>query len=295
MTLGASLSLIGLFAVIPVYINFALYSRFFCRRKYTSYFIFLSLLILCLATFGYYFFAWVFNVQYHYAQWIGNAIFVVILGTAIKVFKDGIRERIQVHEIKAQQLESELALLKSQINPHFFFNTLNSLYALSLMKSELVPGVILKLSELMRFVLSSSKQNYVALASEIEFLQNYLSLEKFRFERDRKIDFVVQGDCTDKTIAPLLLVPFVENSFKHGVRADAGRFYVRIYAIVSDSTLMFVVENSRAIESQQHQSDSQRLGLLNVQRRLELLYPNRHRLTISHSSDHYSVTLKLQL
>lgn len=294
-TLTASLSYMVFFAVIPVYISYALHNRFINKKQYFLYFLSLVLLIVVSGTCSYYYFTILHDSEYHYVQWLGNAIFVVLLGTAVKVLKEGIKERIQIHEIKSQQLESELALLKSQIDPHFFFNTLNNLYALSLMKSEQVPGVILKLSELMRYILTSSKENKVALAREHEFLQTYLYLQKFRFTHNQNIRYDVEGDMTGKEIAPMLLMPFVENSFKHGVRAVTDQFYIQIKTRISGQELTFTVDNSKPNQNEHLQSDSMRMGLTNVKRRLELLYPDNHTLEIHDYPDRYSVMLRLEL
>ncbi len=293
--LAVSLSYIVLFAIIPVYASYLIHDYFISRKMYLHYFVFIAAVISVSGTFSYYYFALLFDSPYMYVQWLGNAIFVVGLGIAVKVLKREVKDRMQIHEIKAQQLESELALLKSQINPHFFFNTLNNLYALSLMKSEQVPGVILKLSELMRYILSSSNENKVDLAQENEFLQNYLYLQKFRFTQNQNIKYNVDGNIAGIKIAPMLLMPFVENSFKHGVRAVTDQFYIHINLKVSDDNLTFTVDNSKPKQVENQSSDSIRLGLNNVRRRLELLYPDKHTLEISDKPDRYLVTLGLRL
>ncbi len=147
----------------------------------------------------------------------------------------------------------------------------------------------------MRYVLTSSKENKVDLAREHEFIQNYLYLQKFRFTQNQNIQYDVEGDITGYKIAPMLLMPFVENSFKHGVRAVTDQFYVHINAKISDHGFIFTVENSKPGQTENQQQDSMQLGLNNVKRRLQLLYPNKHTLDINDTPDHYTVTLKLQL
>jgi LytS/YehU family sensor histidine kinase len=163
------------------------------------------------------------------------------------------------------------------------------------MKSEQVPAVILKLSELMRYILSSSKENKVDLVQENEFLQNYLYLQKFRFTQNQNIQYNIEGDLTGKKIAPMLLIPFVENSFKHGVRAVTDQFYIHINLIVSGYDLTFTVANSKPKQAESQHADSIQLGLNNVKRRLDLLYPGRHSLEICDNPDHYTVMLRIQL
>ncbi len=293
--LTASLSYVVFFAIIPTYIGYAVYNRFINGKKYIQYFLIIGLLIIFSGTVSYYYFKLFYDSPYNYVQWLGNAIFVVGLATAVKIVRQSFKERIQIHEIKAQQLESELALLKSQINPHFFFNTLNNLYALSLMKSEEVPAVILKLSELMRYILESSKKDSVDLVHEHEFLENYLYLQKIRFTSSQNIEYNVEGDLAGKRISPMLLMPFVENSFKHSTSVNVDQFRIRINLRISDNDLTFTAYNSKLQQAENQQTDSIKLGLDNVKRRLELLYPDQHVLEITDNPDNYYVMLRLQL
>lgn len=293
--LTASLSYVVFFAIIPTYIGYAIYNRFINRKKYVQYFLIIALLIIISGTSSYYYFKFLYDSPYNYVQWLGNAIFVNGLATAVKIVRQGFKERIQIHEIKAQQLESELALLKSQINPHFFFNTLNNLYALSLMKSEEVPAVILKLSELMRYILESSKKNSVDLVHEHEFLENYIYLQKIRFTGSQNIQYDAGGDFAGKRIAPMILMPFVENSFKHSTSTNVDQFCIRIDLKISDNELTFTTFNSKPQQAENYQTNSIKLGLDNVKRRLELLYPDKHVLEITDNPDNYNVMLRLQL
>jgi LytS/YehU family sensor histidine kinase len=184
-------------------------------------------------------------------------------------------------------------LLKSQIQPHFFFNTLNNLYALSLDKSDRVPEVIITLSDLMRYILDSSKKKEVTLAEEVKFIENYLGLEKLRFSESADVRFNVLGDASGKKIAPMLFIPFVENSFKHGMMEPQRNGYVNVSLTIRESELEFVVENSKSDSVQEKEKDSDQLGLKNVKRTLELLHPKMHSLTILDEKKRYRVELKL--
>jgi LytS/YehU family sensor histidine kinase len=160
-------------------------------------------------------------------------------------------------------------------------------------KSNRVPEVIIALSELMRYILDSSKKKEVSLAEEVKFVENYLGLEKLRFTESADIRFNVLGDTSEKKIAPMLLIPFVENSFKHGMMEPERNGYVHISLTIRESELEFIVENSKSNSDQKREKGSNQLGLKNVKRTLELLYPKAHRLTILDEDKRYRVELKL--
>jgi len=225
----------------------------------------------------------------------GNVFGVIFISTSLKLIKRWIRQNIELEAIKAKHFETELKLLKSQINPHFFFNTLNNLYSLSLEKSEEVPGVILKLSDLMRYLLDSAKKKEVPLIKEYDFINNYLSLEKLRYSKRCDIKMNIEGDMSGKVIAPMLLIPFVENSFKHGVSSTVSDSYVQVILNIEQNDLNFSVENSKPEKPEDVNNSSSQMGLKNVRRRLELLYPQRHKLDISETKDMFKITLEIKL
>ena len=186
------------------------------------------------------------------------------------------------------------------MNPHFFFNTLNNLYALSLDKSERVPEVILKISDLMRYMLESSKNRKVELTQEINFLQNYLSLERLRISTNSDVNFNVAGKTDGKMIAPMLLIPFIENSFKHGVSTSTMNKYVHIDLKIEEKNLFFFIENNKQEKNKQENNkedehSSSKSGLKNVTRRLDLLYPDRYKLYIEEKEKSYKVNLEIKL
>jgi len=197
-----------------------------------------------------------------------------------------------------ESMQSELRFLKSQINPHFLFNTLNSLYALTLKKDDKAPDIVIKLSEMMRYMLYECNEPRVPLKKEINYLKNYLDLERLRQRKGIDIQLKVNGNVSDQMIAPLMLIPFLENSFKHGVNANIKDGFVVATLNVEPKAVHFILENSKGSQmpSQLHGNrPSGGIGLVNVRRRLDLLYKGRYELNIRESPSTYAVHLDLEL
>ncbi len=200
-------------------------------------------------------------------------------------------------ELQSKTIESELRFLKTQINPHFLFNTLNSLYALTLKKSDAAPDVVLMLSEMMRYMLYECNEPEVLLSKEINYIENYLNLEKLRLTKNFDVTFDSTGEAGTKTIAPLLFIPFIENTFKHGASHQIKNSFIHIYLEVRESSVIFTCENSKPefLPALQPQRKSGGIGLTNVKRRLDLLYPKKNSLDIEDSPEKYKVTLVVTL
>lgn len=212
----------------------------------------------------------------------------------LKIAADWTRNTREQQKLKAQNLQSELRFLRSQVNPHFLFNTLNSLYALTLKKSEKAPETVLKLSDMMRYMLYESNARLVPLAKEVEYVKNYLALEQLRYDTSGEIRFEIEGDVTDQEIAPMLFITFVENSFKHGMAKVLDKGYVHIYLLIEGDEIRFHLENNKPkIEDDFDVPGG--IGLLNVKRRLDLLYEGRYELNSLATEDTYSVDLYLNL
>jgi len=221
--IAASILVTILFLAISVYINLLwLIPRFFNRRKFFL-FSLLELGNIILFILLNFFVSYVFEGGNHpniLAEVIAEFILVLlflIVSTLLKVMRDSITLQdveLRMKEVEKQKVEAELRALKSQVNPHFFFNTLNSLYSLSLDKSDKAPELILKLSDLMRYVIYESKDDLVAVGKQLEFLQSYVYLERLRSPDYLRIDFFVHGDHYNLEVAPLLLIAFIENAFK---------------------------------------------------------------------------------
>ena len=193
--------------------------------------------------------------------------------------------------LQADKGKAELALLKSQINPHFFFNTLNNLYGLVVEKSEEAPEVVLKLSDMMRYTIYKGKEEFVPLVDEVAYLENYIELHKIRYQKKVDIRFT-QEIAEDYVIAPLLFIILLENSFKHGVERMTEGAYVRLHLTAQLNRITFIIENNF------EESITQKLigiGLENLRKRLEYIYPNQHQLQIEEQAPIYKVQLTINV
>ncbi len=215
---------------------------------------------------------------------------ITLLGTAIavKIFKFYLRSQARLRELENTNLKTELSYLKNQINPHFLFNALNNIYVLSRKRPDETPEAVLLLSDLLRYQLYDCVQEQVALKDEIEYLKNYLKLDKLR-KSNTKIEFDVKGNINGKMVAPFLFLPFVENAVKHGLNPD-GESYLSINIEVGKE-LYFHVANSKSPYTDDKPIGG--IGLTNVRRRLELLYPKRHTLNIRNEKERYIVDLHI--
>ncbi len=201
----------------------------------------------------------------------------------------------QRKELRNEKLSAELKFLRSQVNPHFLFNTLNNLYSLAYSKSPQTTEVISRLSQMMRYMVYDSNHDQVPLEREVDYMQNYISLEKLRLNDQIPIQFEIDGDLGQKKIAPLLLIPFLENAFKHGVSNTNPESWVKANLHVNASHLTFEVTNSISGQSGTAGSAQSGIGLENVRKRLELNYPDRHELKISQNNKQFNAKLDIQL
>ena len=199
----------------------------------------------------------------------------------------------QLLQSEKQKIQIELKALKAQINPHFFFNTLNNIYSMSLDKDERLAGTILQLSELMRYFLYESKEDFVPLDKELQILQDYISLQSIRIDEKFLMEQNTEGEVKNEKIAPLLLITFLENAFKHGAKTDAAS--VKLFIRIQDGQLDFRVENTQGIIDHVGLKEYTGVGLENVKRQLELLYPGRHELVIHNLADRFIIHLQLKL
>ncbi|RMG60973.1 MAG: sensor histidine kinase [Bacteroidetes bacterium] len=221
---------------------------------------------------------------------------VVLLASVIHVTRHWYQDQQRTEALAKEKLSAELKFLKAQIHPHFLFNTLNNLYALTLKQSGQAPEVVLRLSGLLNYMLYDASASHIALSREIECIHNYLALEKIRYGEDLDITFDVTGNLEACRIAPLLLLPFVENSFKHGVSSRISDKWVLINLHVNPPFLTLKVENSRPVPSTEKEpAYAGGIGLRNVRRRLHLLYPGRHDLEILAHPTTFLITLQIDL
>jgi sensor histidine kinase YesM len=198
-------------------------------------------------------------------------------------------------EIENEKLYAELNFLRAQINPHFLFNTLNNLYYLAYSKSDNTTEVISKLSQMMRYMIYESNHEKVPLTREIEYMQNYISLEQLRLNNEVPIRFSVEGETENVWIAPLILITFLENAFKHGVTNKADGAWINIMIKMNGNHCLYRVENSKIPAAKDSREGKSGIGLQNVKRRLQLSYPGNYQLKVDDAMDHYSVELDITL
>lgn len=219
-------------------------------------------------------------------SYVSISLFVSLLRFAV----DWMDLQATRKEIEKEKLTAELNFLKAQVNPHFLFNTLNNLYYLAYSKSENTTEVIEKLSAMMRYMIYDSNYAQVQLNKEIDYMQNYISLEKLRLNDKVKINFNIEGDTDSTRIVPLVLITFLENAFKHGVSSTTSESWINASLTCSPGKLIFEVANKKVAKTTEEKSG---IGLQNVKRRLELSYPGQHVLEINDSPTEYRVRLDI--
>jgi two-component system LytT family sensor kinase len=220
---------------------------------------------------------------------------VVVLATLIKFFKIWYKNQQRSQKLEQDKLQAELKFLKAQVHPHFLFNTLNNLYALTLKKSESAPEIVLKLSDLLNYMLYECNSELVPLKKEIELVENYVALEKLRYGDRLDASLNVKVDNPETKVAPMLILPFVENSFKHGVSGETENAWVSIDITLKNNQLTIKVDNSKSNgETKDERKYREGIGLKNVKRRLELLYEGDYELKILDTDESYLVVLRIE-
>lgn len=286
---------INLYLIIPVTLN---------KRKFLAWFLASVVIILSFTAIkygisNYVIKRWFLNKseiktpefwQYIFSIIIINGFFT-FLSTVYKFTIDWFFNEKEKRDLENQKLVAELAFLKSQINPHFLFNSLNNIYSLAYQKSESTPYAILKLSEILRYMLYESNDARVDLAKEIEYLESFIELQKLRFKGQSNIKLQIKGEIASQQIVPLVLISFVENAFKHGVATDEQN-PIEIYIYINANKLLFTIKN----KINNHQKDQTGgIGMVNVIRRLEITYPNAYKLNINNENEFYYCELFIDL
>ncbi|WP_343703999.1 histidine kinase [Chitinophaga sp.] len=222
--------------------------------------------------------------------------FVVTIPFSIKLFYNWMRERHQAVMTAKEKAQAELVILRNQFHPHFIFNVLNTLYAKSVLTSPETAEIISRMSSLLRFSIYEINTRQIPLDKEIGYLEDYIALQKARFDHHVHISFHAEGDMKDKWLEPFMLMVFVENCFKHLMPNEQGESWITIWISVQNGWLTTRIENSAVCGYSGHQlHKGEGVGLENVRRRLNLLYENNHALKISQNEDSYSVYLRLKL
>jgi hypothetical protein len=292
-TLEGTLSIL-----VPIYINHLfLVPRFFDKGHFARYVAFFSLFWIVITSLS----ALRLNPDDYdpygsFTQFIPllaiGQLMILLVGLTMLFTKRAILQTQVKLKNKVLIQQMEMKLLKAQLNPHFLFNSLNNIYALSLDNLPETSDTILKLSELMRYQLQSSKKQTLPLADELQFIQNYIDLERIRLTDKSDVQLSIVGEVSNEQIAPMLLIPFIENSFKHGINTVQENF-IHIFIHIHDHRLSFDIRNS--IPPKKMKRISTKTGLDNTQRRLDLLYKNQYDLNITAESDTFNVHLELDL
>jgi two-component system, LytTR family, sensor histidine kinase AlgZ len=222
-------------------------------------------------------------------------LFIVIFVAMLRFAQEWFELETRKKEVENEKLTSELNFLKAQINPHFLFNTLNNLYYLAYTQSPNTTEVISKLSQMMRYMIYDSNHPRVMLSKEIEYMENYISLEKMRLNNEIPIDFTVKGNVQGVMIVPLILITFLENAFKHGVSNNHPGAWVKLSIDIRGKECTYTVANSKLAVANTSAGEKSGIGLQNVRRRLELSYPGQYTLHVAEPADQYVVQLHLTL
>jgi len=293
--------------LIAVYVNWFLFiPKYLYKSKFLRYFISLLLLLIVVGI-GHRYFVLLWGYPTFFPEWITTPIkplniprlvqtILIIVSpvaftTGFKLFMNWYYSRQEAEQLKQEKKEAELKFLKSQTNPHFLFNSLNSIYGLALDKSNKTPELILKLSNILSYTLYESNSKLVELEKEIELIENIIDLEKERFGKRVDISFNREGSFRNYRLPPLILIPLVENAFKHGVKDEVNKGKILIKVSIIDNTLRFCIENT--VPEKPEESNVGGLGLKNVSRRLDLIYGDKKSFIINEDNDTFKVELTI--
>ncbi|MCB0548159.1 MAG: histidine kinase [Phaeodactylibacter sp.] len=240
---------------------------------------------------GYYF------ISYFKASEIAQYHIVYLAATTLLKLSQGWfqaqQQQKRITQLEKEKAEAELKALKTQVDPHFLFNTLNNLYSFALEGAPQVPEAILKLADCMRYMLYDCNARLAPLEKELAYIRNYIELQRLRLGDRARIEMKVEGSAVEIAVPPLLFIPFVENAFKHGLKGEGQAAFVRILFRISDGTIFFHIENDISPKDENLPGQQSGIGLDNVKKRLALLYPEGHDLIIFEDSQVFSVTLKV--
>jgi len=293
------------FAMLVAYLNYYIFlPRFLKHQKVWRYLLEFVVPFVVLIALRVYFQRYLVDGYAHHERYFYSTFYVVQLSfdtLLITIFVGMLRFATGWFELESKRkqmendkLATELKFLKAQINPHFLFNTLNNLYYLAYSHSANTTEVIAKLSQMMRYMIYDSNYPKVPLSKEIEYMENYILLERLRLNNEIPIDFVVEGNAENIMVTPLIFITFLENAFKHGVSANTPGSWVKINFLIKQSELIYTVENSK-LKNALSEKEKSGFGLQNLQRRLDLSYPNNYRLVTNDLPDRYFVQLNLNL
>lgn len=298
----------SIFIIVAVYLNLLiLIPRLFQEGKYILYFFLLGL-FLAIMTYlqiiffdvivGYAFPGYYLISYFDYLETMKYFVIMVGISSLLHFSKSWFHYKESqaiLVQTQKEKTAAELETLKNQINPHFLFNSLNSIYSLVLKKSNIAPQALIKLSDSMRFIIYESNEEKVLLEKEIAFISDYIELQKLRMSGKDQLEYIIDGNFHDLKIAPLLMIPIIENAFKYGIKGGIEDSFLIINIVVTDNSLTLIVKNNLGTVDNVERTKAKGMGLVNLRKRLELIYPERHHLNIEQLDDTFSVNLKIDL
>jgi len=283
------------FLVIPYFFNRKRLPRFFMATV-----IYIAIFVLIYLTANYFpivrehIKAGTFPDKMHFISSLYYTVLYAFLGGLFRLSIDGFNSVRQKALLEKQNAKHELAFLRSQINPHFLFNVLNTIHSFINSGNQNASKAVIKLSDIMRYMLSDASQDLIPLDKEIEYLKSYIELQNYRLEKSEFVDFKIAGQTSSVMLPPMLLIPFVENAFKHG-KKDGEQTGIQLKLDVCNQELIFSISNHINPVKGPMEVGGEQLGLANATRRLELLFPGRHQLDIKTFDNRYTVHLSLIL
>ena len=229
-----------------------------------------------------------------FIRFLGNPPLVCCLLLSLKTLKNWHLEQLKTETLARENTNAELQLLKAQVHPHFLFNTLNNIYSFTLNQSPLAGPLVQKLADMLNYMIHECEQPLVPLEKEIKLIEDYMGLEKVRYGNRLNIQVAIEDDYENKLIAPLLMIPFIENCFKHGASIMRGPQWIKLSINIKNDHLYFNLSNSKPLQTN-GTNNKKGIGLANVQKRLQLLYPGKHYLNIESTTDTFIVQLQVNL
>jgi two-component system LytT family sensor kinase len=290
--------------IIIAYLNLHYFlPKYLIKKRYLAYFtaVILSVIgyVFVQSVFDFYLYGYVVGPMYnsHLSETLSynffSALWYLGLMLALKLSLDWYGQQLAIKQIMVEKLNAEVNFLRAQVNPHFLFNILNNLYALTLKQSALAPDVVLKLSAMMEYMLYDSNDEKVLLEKELTYLHNYIELERLRFEDAAEINVTTDTVAAGQKIAPLLLLPLVENAFKHGLSKQTENGWLKVVINVDGATLTATVDNSKPSSAPYKSKGG--IGIVNLKKRLKLLYPDTYKLELEDNKDTFKATLIINL
>ncbi len=286
--------LIGLF----YYNYYVLIPKFLFNNRYLLYSLYLFAIYILISTIPILIFSEIFEVEVFDTDLIPQLdefdwLLLVMLYLVSFVVSLALRLNARLQHTENERVSAQLAYLKTQINPHFLFNALNGIYSTAMDTAPKAADMIEKLASMMRYTIYETTADYVPLNSEVEYVQNYIQLQKDRFDDSVNINFHCEGDFSENQIAPLLIVPFIENSFKHGVNSEQDSD-IQIWLSCKNNIFEMIVQNNKVILDLSENEESG-IGIQNTRGRLDLIYPQKHTLEILETVNTFTVKLKIEL